>query len=229
MEHWCQHGGGPKARVTRQRDASGLTRETGNMGSRPMQAAVAALVSRAQQGDQLAFAAIYEQYSPLVYRFLRRRLDGSEEIVEDLTEDVFVKVYEKLDRYVERGLPFTAWLYRIAHNHLVDYLRSLPRMTAHSLDDVTEVAEVAASAAYRQVLDRQSLEPAMARLTSEQRQAIELRFMEGMSVAETATTMGRSDEAVKKLQARALANLRRHLMPAAPATNRFSRPLVATN
>jgi RNA polymerase sigma-70 factor (ECF subfamily) len=179
-----------------------------------MQAAVAELVSKAQQGDQAAFASIYEQYSPLVYRFLRRRLDGSDEIVEDLTEDVFVKVYEKLDRYVERGLPFTAWLYRIAHNHLVDYLRSLPRTTAHSLDEVAEVPEVAAVAAYRQVLDRQSLEPAMARLTPEQRQAIELRFMEGMSVAETAATMGRSDEAVKKLQARALANLRRYLMSA---------------
>src|SRR5689334_4166160 len=158
-----------------------------------MQAAVVELVSKAQQGDQAAFASIYEQYSPLVYRFLRRRLDGSDEIVEDLTEDVFVKVYEKLDRYVERGLPFTAWLYRIAHNHLVDYLRSLPRTAAHSLDDVAEVPEVAAGAAYRQVLDRQSLEPAMARLTPEQRQAIELRFMEGMSVAETAATM-RSEE-----------------------------------
>jgi RNA polymerase sigma-70 factor, ECF subfamily len=175
--------------------------------------AVAELVSRAQQGDQMAFASLYEQYSPLVYRFLRRRLDGSDEIVEDLAEDVFVKVYEKLDRYVERGLPFTAWLYRIAHNHLVDYLRSLPRMSTHSLDDVAEVPEVAATAAYGRVLDRQSLEPALARLTPEQRQAIELRFMEGMSVAETARTMGRSDEAVKKLQARALANLRRHLTP----------------
>jgi RNA polymerase sigma-70 factor (ECF subfamily) len=189
-----------------------------------MQAAVAELVSRAQQGDQMAFAELYETYRPLVYRFLRRRLDGSDEVVEDLTEDVFVKVYEKLDRYVERGLPFTAWLYRIAHNHLVDYLRSLPRMTAQSLDDVTEVPEVAASAAYSRVLDRQSLEPAMARLTPEQRQAIELRFMEGMSVAETAKTMGRSDEAVKKLQARALANLRRHLMPAAQAPTSIVRP-----
>jgi RNA polymerase sigma-70 factor (ECF subfamily) len=189
----------------------------------------AELVARAQQGDQMAFAELYETYRPLVYRFLRRRLDGSDEIVEDLTEDVFVKVYEKLDRYVERGMPFTAWLYRIAHNHLVDYLRSLPRMAAHSLDEVAEVPEVAASAAYRQVLDRQSLEPAMARLTPEQRQAIELRFMEGMSVAETAAAMGRSDEAVKKLQARALANMRRHLMPAAQTPTSIMRPAMASN
>jgi RNA polymerase sigma-70 factor (ECF subfamily) len=191
-----------------------------------MQAA-AALVVLAQQGDQTAFASLYEQYSPLVYRFLRRRLDGADEIVEDLTEDVFVKVYEKLDRYVERGLPFTAWLYRIAHNHLVDYLRSLPRLNATSLDAVAEMPERTATNDFSRVLDRQSLEPALARLTPEQRQAVELRFMEGMSVAETAAPMGRSDEAVKKLQARALANLRRHLAP--PAAAAKPTPLARPN
>jgi RNA polymerase sigma-70 factor (ECF subfamily) len=178
----------------------------------------AALVTRAQQGDPTAFGDLYEAYSPLLFRFLRRRVDGSDEVVEDLTEDVFVKVYEKLDRYVERGLPFTAWLYRIAHNHLVDYLRSRPRYTAHSLDDVAEVAERHAPAAYGRVLDQQSLEPALARLTPEQRQAVEHRFLEGLSVAETAAAMSRSDEAVKKLQARALANLRRHLAPSMPTS-----------
>jgi RNA polymerase sigma-70 factor (ECF subfamily) len=186
----------------------------------------AELVSRAQQGDRTAFASLYEQHSPLVYRFLRRRLDGADEIVEDLTEDVFVKVYEKLDRYVERGLPFTAWLYRIAHNHLVDYLRSRPRTSASSLETVGDVAERSSGAAFSRVIDRQSLEPALARLTPEQRQAVELRFMEGMSVAETAATMGRSDEAVKKLQARALASLRRHLAPPAPTP--LARPVAAT-
>ena len=178
---------------------------------------VAELVSMAQQGDSVAFAELYETYSPAVYRFLRRRLDGSDEVVQDLTADVFVKIYEKLDRYVERGLPFTAWMYRIAHNHLVDYLRTLPRYTASSLDDSVEVAEHNSGSAFGRVLDRQTLEPALARLTAEQRQAVQLRFLEGLPVAETAATMGRSEEAVKKLQARALANLRRYLAPAAPA------------
>jgi len=185
----------------------------------------AELVARAQQGDQMAFAELYETYRPLVYRFLRRRLDGSDETVEDLTEDVFVKLYEKLDRYVERGLPFTAWLYRIAHNQLVDFVRTLPRHQAQSLDVVADVPESQATAEYRSVLDRETLAPALARLTDEQRQAVKLRFLQGMSVAETAATMGRSEEAVKKLQARALANLRRYLIeaarPAAPA--RFAR------
>ena len=185
----------------------------------------AELVAKAQQGDQMAFATLYEQYRPLVYRFLRRRLDGSDEAVEDLTEDVFVKLYEKLDRYVERGLPFTAWLYRIAHNQLVDYVRTLPRHFAQPLDVVADVPEQQASSEYRSVLDRETLEPALARLTAEQRQAVELRFLQGMSVAETAAAMGRSEEAVKKLQARALANLRRTLVDAArtPAPVSFAR------
>ena len=176
----------------------------------------AELVSLAQQGDSQAFAELYETYSPAVYRFLRRRLDGSDEVVQDLTADVFVKVYEKLDRYVERGLPFTAWLYRIAHNHLVDYLRTLPRYQASSLDESIEVVEHHSGSAFGSVLDRQMLEPALARLTPEQRQAVQLRFLDGLSVVESARMMGRSEEAVKKLQARALANLRRHLAPAAP-------------
>jgi RNA polymerase sigma-70 factor (ECF subfamily) len=175
----------------------------------------AELVARAQRGDQVAFATLYEQYRPLVYRFLRRRLDGADETVEDLTEDVFVKLYEKLDRYVERGVPFTAWLYRIAHNQLVDFVRTLPRHTAQSLDVVADVAEHNSGAEYRCVLDRETLEPALARLTAEQRKAVELRFLQGMSVAETSAAIGRSEEAVKKLQARGLANLRRSLVETA--------------
>ncbi len=169
------------------------------------------VVSQAKQGDSAAFAALYEEYSPTIYRFLRRRLDGPDEAVEDLTEDVFVKVYQKLDRYEERGLPFTAWLYRIAHNQLVDYLRSQPRVSAYSLDDAAVVESRDSRTAFGRVLDRAAIDPALERLTDEQRQAVQLRFLDGLSVADTATLMGRSEDAVTKLQARALANLRRLL------------------
>jgi RNA polymerase sigma-70 factor (ECF subfamily) len=171
----------------------------------------AELVALAQQGDSNAFAELYETYSPLIFRFLRRRMEGSDEIVEDLTEDVFVKLYEKLDRYVDRGVPFTAWLYRMAHNCMIDYLRKLPRYSEQSLDAVVDVPEHGATSEYGQVLDRQAIEPALARLTPEQRQTVELRFLSGLNVAETAAAMGRSEDAVKKLQARALVNLRRGL------------------
>ena len=181
---------------------------------------VAGLVAQAQGGDSQAFAALYEQYSVVIFRYLRRRLDGSDESIEDLTADVFVKVFQKLDRYVERGLPFTAWLYRIAHNCLVDHLRALPRHASTSLDDVTERADAYTPSAFGSVLDRDVLEPALATLIPEQRRTVELRFLEGLNVAQTATMMGRSEEAVKKLQARALVNLRKQLAPAGLATQR---------
>ena len=176
------------------------------------------LVRQAQQGDSAAFAALYEEYAPTIYRFLRRRMDGPDEVVEDLTEDVFVKVYEKLDRYEERGLPFSAWLYRIAHNQMVDHVRTLPRIPAQSIDDAGEVPEHGTGRAFGQVLDRQVLAPALSRLTDEQRRVVQLRFLQGLSLADTAALMGRSDEAVKKLQARGLANLRRLLTAPAAAT-----------
>ncbi|MFN8523611.1 MAG: sigma-70 family RNA polymerase sigma factor [Chloroflexota bacterium] len=178
------------------------------------------LVSRAQQGDTEAFGALYEEYSSTIYRFLRRRFDGPDDAVEDLTADVFVKAFEKLDRYHDRGVPFTAWLYRIAHNHLVDYLRLRQRAATYSLDDATDVPEKSSGLAFGQVLDRETLEPALAALTNEQRQAVQYRFLDGLSVAETAVLMQRSDEAVKKLQARALVNLRRLLAPALPQRSR---------
>jgi RNA polymerase sigma-70 factor (ECF subfamily) len=172
----------------------------------------AEFVRLAQQGDATAFAALYEGYSSHVRGYLRRRHDGSDETIDDLTADVFMKLYEKLDRYVERGLPFTAWLYRIAHNCLIDYVRKLPRQTASPLDELMDVQDRETGIEYGQVLDRHVLEPAMKRLTHEQRQTIEFRFLQGMSVAETSAAMGRSEEAVKKLQARALMSLRRILV-----------------
>jgi len=175
----------------------------------------AELVVKAQQGDSTAFAELYEAYTPLIFRFLRRRMEGPDELVEDLTEDVFVKLYEKLDRYVDRGAPFTAWLYRIAHNCLIDYVRKVSRHSEHSLDAAAEVPEPQAGSDYSNVLDHQVLAPALARLTAEQRRAVELRFLAGLSVAETAAMMERSEEAVKKLQARALVNLRRYLTASA--------------
>ena len=138
---------------------------------------VTELVRRAQAGDAAAFAALYEEYSPTIYRFLRRRMAGPDEAIEDLTEDVFVKVYDKLDRYQERGLPFTAWLYRIAHNQMVDHVRKLPRLPTQSIDDTGEVPEHGSGRAFGQVLDRQVLAPSLAQLTDEQRQVVQLRLV----------------------------------------------------
>jgi RNA polymerase sigma-70 factor (ECF subfamily) len=143
-----------------------------------------------------------------------------------LTADVFTKVWQKLTLYVDRGLPFEAWVFRIARNCLIDYLRRLPRFTPDSLGTDLQVADNGANGDYEQVLDRQVVEAALSHLRPEQRQVVERRFLEGRSVLESAALMGRSEAAVKKLQARALVNLRRVLL-GARATGSKARPIGA--
>jgi len=170
-----------------------------------------ALVERAQQGDGGAFGELYEQFSPEIYRYLLRHLDGRREAAEDLTEEVFLKVLERLGSYQFRGLPFSAWLYRIARNHMIDHLRARPKQPVGSLDAVPEIPERQAELVLDRSLDRQELTYALLRLTSDQRQVVAHRFLDGYSTAETATMMGKTEDAVKKLQARGLMQLRRIL------------------
>src|SRR5688572_28570759 len=82
------------------------------------------LVERAQGGDGGAFGELYERFSPEIQRYLLRQVRGHREAAEDLTEEVFVKALRRLGGYQARGLPFAAWLYRIARNHLIDHVRS---------------------------------------------------------------------------------------------------------
>ncbi len=175
---------------------------------------VAELVVRTQRGDAVAFGALYEQHAPEIYRYLVRHLNGQRDLAEDLTSEVFLKVFERIGSYQSRGLPFTAWLYRIARNHMIDHLRGQRSRAADSLEQVPAVAEVAdrgAARDYGQVLDQVTLRPALARLSQDQRRALELRFLEGLRTATTAAIMGKSEDAVKKLQSRGLGALRRIL------------------
>lgn len=167
------------------------------------------LVSRVRANDPQAFDELYRRYSPRVFGYLFQRLNGNAEEAEDLTADVFTRVYEKIDAFQPQGAPLSAWVFRIAHNRLIDAVRRKPRMTAVTLD---EAPEISAGPMFRQIDQQVALDQikrGLARLTYEQRQVIELRFLEGKSLAETAALVGRNEDAVKKLQARGLASLRR--------------------
>ena len=167
---------------------------------------VQSLVERAQSGDGGAFGELYEQFSPEIFRYLLRHLNGRRESAEDLTEEVFLKVLERLGSYQFRGLPFSAWLYRIARNHMIDHLRSRPRQIISSLDAAPEIPEKKAELVMDRSLDRHELSYALERLTSDQRHGVTLRFLDGFTTAEI---MGKTEDAVKKLQARGLVQLRR--------------------
>jgi RNA polymerase sigma-70 factor (ECF subfamily) len=144
-----------------------------------------------------------------VFGYLFQRLNGDAEEAEDLTADVFTRVYEKIDGFQPQGAPLSAWVFRIAHNRLIDSIRRRPRQSHVGLDELPEMSAGPAFGGVAQQLALEQIKAGLARLTREQRQVIELRFLEAKTLAETAAIVNRNEDAVKKLQARGLASLRR--------------------
>jgi RNA polymerase sigma-70 factor (ECF subfamily) len=172
--------------------------------------AIDRLVAEAQDGDPWAFGMIFDHYHEAIYRFIANRVNRPTD-AEDLTQHVFVKALEALPRYESRGVPFGGWLFRLARNAVIDHAR-----TRHDHADLEAVVDRAHGdagpediAAVRQELD--AVGAALASLTDEQREAIELRFFAGLSAREAAEAMGKQEGTVRGLQFRAIAALRREL------------------
>ena len=144
-----------------------------------------------------------------MFGYLYQRLNGNTEEAEDLTSEVFTKVFEKIEGFQVQGAPLSSWLFRIAHNRLIDSVRRRPKQTQVGLDDAPQLAAGPVCGGIDQAVALDQIKIGLARLTEEQRQVITLRFLEGKSLAETAAVVGRNEDAVKKLQARGLASLRR--------------------
>lgn len=164
------------------------------------------LLSRAQQLDPEAWSVIYAQYYPRVYAFLMARVRDSM-LAEDLAADVFVNALRAIASYEERGLTLAAWLYRIAHNRLIDYYRRNGSRPGTSLDEIEAdgnpepVSQASTVTASHERID---LQQAMQHLSADQQQVIHLRFVEGMTSDQVAKIMSKSQGAVKILQHRAL-------------------------
>jgi RNA polymerase sigma-70 factor (ECF subfamily) len=169
------------------------------------------LVRRIRANEPHAFDELYARYSPRVFGYLFQRLNGDAEEAEDLTADVFTRVFEKIDGFQPQGAPLSAWVFRIAHNRLIDSVRRRPRQQQVALDDAPEVPAGPVFGTVDQQVALEQIKTGLAHLTPEQRQVIVLRFLEGKSLAETAALVGRNEDAVKKLQARGLASLRRRI------------------
>ena len=168
------------------------------------------LVAEAKAGDREAFGRIFDAYAGPIHRFIASRVNSPSD-AEDLTQLVFVKALEALPRYEARGIPFGGWLFRLARNAIIDQIRT--RRDHLSLVDAvtreTDDAGPEAKAALQDDLDR--VAAALAELTDDQREVIELRFFAGLNVLETAVAMGRQEGTVRGLQFRAIAALRREL------------------
>jgi RNA polymerase sigma-70 factor, ECF subfamily len=166
------------------------------------------LVQRAIERDGGAFAELYDKHVVRVYRHIYYLVNDTT-TSEDLTAQTFLKAWEAVSRYKERGAPFVAWLLRIAHNLTVSHLRA--RREHGALEDtyVDIKMDRNPEQALEQSNDEKSVRDAVLKLREEQRQVIMLRFVEELDYREVAEVIGKSIPAVRVIQHRALGNLRK--------------------
>jgi RNA polymerase sigma-70 factor (ECF subfamily) len=169
------------------------------------------LVRQAQQGDKDAFAELYEAYFDRIYRYVVIKI-GNKTEAEDMTQQVFLKAYQSIRSYKWKGVPFSAWLFRIAHNQIVDFFRKQSKRPTVRLEESTVVSSDNPLHTVESRFDIERLRAATLQLTSAQQEVISLRFAGGLAIAEVARTMGKSEGAVKALQHSAVAALRRVLL-----------------
>lgn len=177
-------------------------------------AAVMDIVRRAQGGDSEAFGELYDRYVDVVYRYVHYRV-SSTALAEDLTSETFLRALRRITSYTWQGRDFGAWLVTIARNLIADHYKSgRYRMEVATSDLVEAGADRSEEGPEGEVLaglTNAALLDAVKQLNSEQQECIALRFLQGMSVAETAQIMGKNEGAIKALQYRAVKSLSRLL------------------
>ncbi|WP_228641315.1 sigma-70 family RNA polymerase sigma factor [Microtetraspora sp. AC03309] len=171
------------------------------------------LVLRAKTGDTEAFGMLYDRYVDLVYRYVFFRV-GSHALAEDLTSDTFLRALRGIADFTWQGRDFGAWLVTIARNLVTDHYKSgrsrLEVSTAEVLDTPLDGEHIPENAVVANMVNEHVLR-AITRLNAEQQECVVLRFLHGMSLAETAMIMGKQSGAIKALQFRAIKALARVL------------------
>jgi RNA polymerase sigma-70 factor (ECF subfamily) len=168
------------------------------------------LLERAQAFDLDALASIYDKYAPPIYRYIFRYL-GDGPLAEDITGEVFARLLDAIERGKGPRDNLSAWLYRVAHNLAVDHLRQRSHAEGLPLEEGLMAAPDDPTAVVEKRLAQQRLRAAISHLTPIQQQVIVLKFLEGFSNEEVGKILGKREGAVKSLQHRALASLRRIL------------------
>ncbi|MEV6208566.1 ECF subfamily RNA polymerase sigma factor, BldN family [Kitasatospora sp. NPDC051914] len=172
------------------------------------------LVERAQAGESEAFGRLYDQYADTVYRYIYYRV-GSRATAEDLTSETFLRALRRIGTFTWQGRDFGAWLVTIARNLVADHFKSsrfrLEVTTGEMLD--SNECERSPEESVLESLANAALRDAVRRLNPQQQECVNLRFLQGLSVAETARIMGKNEGAIKTLQYRAVRTLARLLPP----------------
>lgn len=173
----------------------------------------AALVERAKT-DPDAFGLLYERYAEKIYSYVYYRT-GNHHDAEDLTARVFFQALNHIPRFVQRGAPFSSWLYRIAHNLVANWHRDRSRRQVVSLDRLASVGYQGDGGPFQQVANaerRDAVLAAIRRLPADRQQLLILKFVERLPNADIGHTMGRSEGAIKSLYHRTLVALRQELV-----------------
>lgn len=164
-------------------------------------------IIRAQRGDKRALAYLYDHFYEALYRFFYYRT-GDQQVAEDLTSEVFIKMMRALPGYKIQQTPFRAWLFKIARFHAIDFYRSNHRQKETTLDDQLDQGTEPLEHVVERQLSIEKLHTALEDLPDDQRDVLIFRFLLGMPIAETAATMHRSEDSIKGLQRRGLTAIR---------------------
>lgn len=173
-----------------------------------------ALVDLAKEGDSEAFGQLYDHYVTGIFRFVYYRV-GSKQLAEDLTSETFVRGLRSIQRFSWQGKDFGAWLTTIARNLITDHFKSSRSRLEFTTETIPEGRTTAASPEHEvlSLISNEMLFEAVNALPREQRDCILMRFIQGMSIAQTAAAIGRSEGAIKQLQLRAVRSLAGSMPP----------------
>jgi RNA polymerase sigma-70 factor (ECF subfamily) len=172
------------------------------------------LVGLAQEGDREALESLYLLHFDRIYSYLHLSV-GNRHDAEDLTTQTFLKMLESIGRFRWQRAPFSAWLFRIAHNLAMDHFRATKRLQPEEEVPEPEGAEESsAEEAALEAIGRRSMLELIENLSHEQKQVLTLKFLFNFSNGEAATILGKTEGAVKSLQHRALASLHKQIAPA---------------
>ena len=167
------------------------------------------IIENAVRGKASAFGLLYDHYQPKIYRFVLIKV-GRREDAEDLTHQVFINAWQNISNYKDLGFPFSSWLYRIARNQVIDSYRT--KKPEISLDEVDEESFAALGINEENIDDKIQIElvmKALKELKEDYQDILVMRFVEDLSVRETAVAVGKSEGAVKLMQHRAIKELKK--------------------
>jgi RNA polymerase sigma-70 factor, ECF subfamily len=172
------------------------------------------ILIRRAQANPAAFEPLYERYVAQIYAYAYYRV-GHAQDAEDITARAFYQALTHLPRYTSRGVPFSAWLFRIAHNLVANWHRDNGRRQTFSLDAILDTPDRGASLAElaEDGEDTRRLWQVIRRLPPERQQLLVLKFVDELSTEQIAMIMGRSEGAVKALLHRTLVVMRQQLLP----------------